>query len=72
MSYGNIFVVLRLKLDKDFFDEEIFNLMDFDCDQRNRVHFFYTLPFTKKKALVETTWISELNHPSNQDYDTAK
>ena len=43
--------------------------MDFKCDQRNRVHFFYTLPFTKKTALVETTWISELNNSSLNDYD---
>ena len=33
--------------------------MDFDCDQRNSVHFFYTLSFTKRKALIETTWISK-------------
>ena len=42
--------------------------MDFDCEQRDGVHFFYTLPFSKKNALIETTWISDLNHPSNQDY----
>ena len=41
--------------------------MDFDCEQRDSVHFFYTLPFSKN-ALIETTWISDLNHPSNQDY----
>ena len=43
--------------------------MDFACDQRNRVHFFYTLPFSKRKALVETTWISELNNDKLNDYD---
>ena len=35
----------------------------------DRVHFFYTLPFTKKTALVETTWISELNNSSLSDYE---
>ena len=25
---------------------------------------------SKKNALIETTWISDLNHPSNQDYST--
>jgi lycopene beta-cyclase len=63
------FCGVEIETKKDFFDDEIFNLMDFACDQRNRVHFFYTLPFTKKKALIETTWISELNNSSIQDYD---
>ena len=43
--------------------------MDFDCDQRNNVHFFYTLPFTKNKALVETTWLSKMNDETLNDYD---
>ncbi len=61
---------IEIETNKDVFDDQIFNLMDFDCDQRDSVHFFYTLPFSKKKALVETTWLSNLNHPSNQDYST--
>ena len=43
--------------------------MDFDCDQRNNVHFFYTLPFTKNKALIETTWLSRMDEKSLKDYD---
>ena len=43
--------------------------MDFNCDQRNDVHFFYTLPFSKNKALVETTWLSNLENHSLKDYD---
>tara|TARA_E500000178_G_scaffold120616_1_gene120655 strand:+ start:165 stop:716 length:552 start_codon:yes stop_codon:yes gene_type:complete len=31
--------------------------------------FFYTLPYSKTKALVETTWISNLNDPTLKDYD---
>ena len=54
---------------KNSFDDEIFNLMDFDCDQKNSVHFFYTLPYSKTKALIETTWISDLNSASLKDYD---
>jgi lycopene beta-cyclase len=61
---------VEIETSKDVFDDKIFNLMDFDCDQGDSVHFFYTLPFSKKKALVETTWVSNLNHPSNQDYST--
>ena len=38
--------------------------MDFDCDQKDNVHFFYTLPFKKNKALVETTWLSKMNNNS--------
>ena len=63
------FYGVEIETDKEFFDDEIFNLMDFACDQRNKVHFFYTLPFTKNKALVETTWISELDNDSLKDYD---
>ena len=59
---------IEIETNKDVFDNQIFNLMDFDCEQRDSVHFFYTLPFSTKNALIETTWISDLNHPSNQDY----
>ena len=63
------FCGVEIETDRDFFDNEIFNLMDFACDQRNKVHFFYTLPFTKRNALVETTWISDLNDEKLKDYD---
>tara|TARA_A100000164_G_scaffold159414_1_gene141326 strand:- start:11 stop:1075 length:1065 start_codon:yes stop_codon:yes gene_type:complete len=63
------FCGIEVETDKDFFDDEIFNLMDFACEQRNRVHFFYTLPFSKRKALIETTWISEINNEKLKDYD---
>ncbi len=53
----------------NIFDEEIINLMDFNCDQRNNVHFFYTLPFSKNRALIETTWLSDLEDQSLMDYD---
>ena len=43
--------------------------MDFNCDQRNSVHFFYTLPFEKNKALIETTWLSNMTDDSIMDYD---
>ena len=59
----------EIETEKDFFDESIMNLMDFDCDQRNSVHFFYTLPFTKKRALVETTWLSSMTDEKEADYD---
>ena len=60
---------IEIETPTNIFDEEIFNLMDFNCDQRNDVHFFYTLPFNKNKALIETTWLSNLDDESLKDYD---
>ena len=60
---------IEIETPKNIFDEEIINLMDFNCDQRNDVHFFYTLPFSKNKALIETTWLSPLEDQSLMDYD---
>ena len=60
---------IEIETQKDIFDDEIFNLMDFDCDQRDNVHFFYTLPFSKNKALVETTWLSKMDDKTLNDYD---
>ena len=53
------FYGIEIETNEDFFNDNTAVLMDFDCEQRNSVHFFYTLPFTKKRALIETTWISK-------------
>ena len=63
------FCGVEIETQNNFFDDSIFNLMDFDCDQRESVHFFYTLPYSKKRALVETTWLSKMNDSSQKDYD---
>ena len=60
---------IEIETPKNIFDDEIFNLMDFNCSQRNDVHFFYTLPFSKNRALIETTWLSNLEDLSLMDYD---
>ena len=60
---------IEIETPKNIFDDEIVNLMDFNCDQKNDVHFFYTLPFSKNKALIETTWLSDLENQSLMDYD---
>ena len=60
---------IEIETPDNFFDDTIINLMDFDCEQRNSVHFFYTLPFKKNKALIETTWLSKPNNSSLKDYD---
>ena len=63
------FCGVEIETKNNFFDDAIINLMDFDCEQRNSVHFFYTLPFEKNKALIETTWLSKMNNNSQKDYD---
>ena len=60
---------IEIETSKDIFDDEILNLMDFNCDQKDSVHFFYTLPFRKNKALIETTWLSDLKDQKLKDYD---
>jgi lycopene beta-cyclase len=60
---------IEIETPKDIFDDEIVNLMDFNCDQKNDVHFFYTLPFKKNRALIETTWLSNLEDESLMNYD---
>jgi len=71
-DYRNLwqhFCGVEIETQKNCFDDEIFNLMDFDCEQRESVHFFYTLPYSKTRALVETTWLSKINDGSQKDYD---
>ena len=60
---------IEIETSKNIFDDEIVNLMDFNCDQKNDVHFFYTLPFNKNRALIETTWLSNLEDQSLMNYD---
>tara|TARA_B110000971_G_scaffold214350_1_gene246311 strand:+ start:553 stop:1620 length:1068 start_codon:yes stop_codon:yes gene_type:complete len=63
------FMGIEIETTKNTFDDEIMNLMDFDCEQRDSVHFFYTLPYNKKTALIETTWLSKMNDNSLMDYE---
>jgi lycopene beta-cyclase len=60
---------IEIETSKNIFNDKIVNLMDFNCDQKNDVHFFYTLPFSKNRALIETTWLSDLENKSLTDYD---
>ena len=72
VSDGNLwqhFCGVEIETKKNVFDDNIINLMDFDCEQRGSVHFFYTLPYSKNKALIETTWLSEMRDNSQKDYD---
>ena len=51
------------------FDDNKITFMDFSVDQKNEIRFMYILPFSKNKALVETTWLSKMNNNSQKDYD---
>ena len=43
--------------------------MDFDWEKNTNINIFYTLPFTKKKAMIETTWLSKKD-VSLKDYES--
>ena len=62
------FYGVEIETDEDFFNDRTVDLMDFNCDQRNNVHFFYVLPFDKNKAMIETTWLSK-EDLSLKDYE---
>ena len=47
-----------IETDNDVFNPESAMLMDFDTDQNKGTAFFYVLPFSKTKALVEYTLFS--------------
>ena len=51
------FLGIELESDKSIFDKERVTLMDFP-EIKSDIHFFYILPFTSKKALIESTYIS--------------
>ncbi len=59
----------EIETTENIFDDNIVNLMDFDCEQKNNIHFFYTLPFDKNRALIETTWLSNMNNPKIMNYN---
>jgi len=43
-------------------------LMDFNCKQGNWTHFFYTLPLDDKQIFIETTWISDQQNFTKEQY----
>jgi len=63
------FCGIEIETKKNIFDDSIINLMDFNCEQRDSVHFFYTLPYSSNKALIETTWLSKMSN-GEKDYDS--
>lgn len=44
-----------IKCDHDLFQENTFEMMNFDVDQNNFTQFIYTLPYSSNEALIELT-----------------
>ncbi len=55
------FIGWEVEFDHDVFDEENATLMDFRTEQIDGVNFIYVLPYTKRRALVESTSFSAKN-----------
>ena len=53
------FVGWEITTDRDTFDPETVTLMDFQSTKGGDIHFFYVLPFDKRRALIETTHFSK-------------
>ena len=52
------FLGYEITSNHDVFTPDTAILMDFRCDQSRGVHFIYCLPFTQRRALVESTLFS--------------
>ena len=52
------FLGYEITSNHDVFNPDTAILMDFRCDQSHGVHFIYYLPFTQRRALVESTLFS--------------
>ena len=59
------FCGVEVEANKDIFKTQEVTLMNFQKKKEN-IHFFYILPFTKKRALVESTYISNLIFEKNK------
>ena len=49
------FFGLHVKFQKEVFDSNTFEMMNFDIEQNNSTQFFYVLPFSNTEALIELT-----------------
>ena len=63
------FYGIEVEVDNNYFENHNVKLMDFDCEQKNGVHFFYLLPFANNRALIETTWLSPLTKLDKKSYE---
>ncbi len=61
---------LEVEIDRPAFDDSTAILMDFRVDQSHGMHFIYLLPFSKTRALVESTIFSTQPMPKAYYVDT--
>jgi len=59
------FYGIELEFEDNVFDENEMTIMDFQ-NFDNEVHFFYILPFSKKRGLIESTYFSTNIHTKNK------
>lgn len=57
------FIGWEIAAPKGSFDPETAILMDFRCDQSRGIHFMYVLPFSDRRALVESTMFAPQREP---------
>jgi lycopene beta-cyclase len=57
-SLTQAFVGHEVEFDEDVLDSERVTLMDFRVDQSRGLRFVYVLPFTPRRGLVETTYLT--------------
>lgn len=67
------FLGWTIKTEHDFFDDNKATIMDFNIDQNNETRFFYVLPISRNKALIEFTIFSKkLLEKKNYDIELKK
>ena len=47
---------IEIETPEPMFNTKAFTMMDFYSSQKTYTHFFYVLPFSHHRALIETTW----------------
>jgi lycopene beta-cyclase len=57
-QWSQHFVGWEIETDTDVFDPQVMDLMDFMPGTDQGVHFFYVLPYSPRRALIECTWLS--------------
>ena len=57
-----------IETSNEFFNDKVATIMDFSIKQKNDTRFFYVLPITKKRALIEFTLFSK-DYLKDEEYD---
>jgi lycopene beta-cyclase len=60
------FLGFELETERDHFDQQLVDLMDFRLNQAGEVRFVYILPFSRRRALVEFTVFATTQIPTTE------